>query len=244
MVKIVLTVTAVAAFSLVLIAGGEQEKVSGDDVPAAVRDALGQVNVREIERESENGCTVYEVELVVAGEEVELKLNPEGKVLKLEVEDKKGSAASKKSSEKQEQEREVKESEVPAAAIKTLKQLVGDAEIHEFAEEIEYGHTFYEGSWKSPSGHNMDVLVTETGDLVEIEERVDADKVPSGTMKAARQAAGKDAEMRFEKKTALYYEVKFSKDGRRHELLLTPDGRRVEEEIEDRPGRDEEEDDD
>jgi uncharacterized membrane protein YkoI len=145
----------------------------------------------------------------------------------------------------EEAEREVTEAEVPAAALATLKKLAAGAEITEFAEEIEYGHTFYEGSWKNPAGANMDVLVTPRGDLVEIEEQVDADQVPAATLKAARKAAGRGAQLAFEKKTMILYEAKFRKGDRRHELLLTPDGRRVEEEVEKgNPDDDDEGDDD
>jgi hypothetical protein len=106
------------------------------------------------------------------------------------------------------------------------------AEITNFAEEIEHGSTFYEGSWKTPAGANMDVLVTPTGDLVEIEEQISIDKVPAAALKVARKAAGKEIELAFEKKTMILYEVKFQKGENRHELLLTPDGRRVEEAVE------------
>lgn len=139
-------------------------------------------------------------------------------------------------------EREVSKKDVPKAALATLKKLAGRAEITEFAEEIEFGHTFYEGSWKSSSGANIDALVTKSGDLVEIEEKVD--KVPSAVLKAALKAAGKSVKLSFEKKTMILYEVKFSKDSKRHELLLTPDGRRVEEETEKAKTDDEEDDDD
>ena len=131
-----------------------------------------------------------------------------------------------------ESERKVTEQEVPAAALATLKKLAAGAEITEFAEEVEHGHTFYEGSWKAPSGSNMDVLVTSTGDLVEIEEKVDADNVPAAVLKAARQAAGQGTPLAFEKKTMILYEVKFRKGDNRHELLLTPDARRTDEEVE------------
>ncbi len=131
-----------------------------------------------------------------------------------------------------EAEREVTEAQVPAAALAALKKLAAGAKITDFAEEIEYGHTFYEGSWKPPSRGKMDVLVTPTGDLVEIEERVGTDQVPAAVLKAARKAANKGAQLAFEKKTMILYEVKFRKADGRHELLLTPDGRRVEEEIE------------
>lgn len=142
-----------------------------------------------------------------------------------------------------ESERQVTKDEVPKAALATLKELAGRAKITEFAEEIEFGHIFYEGSWKSDSGANIDVLVTKSGDLVEIEEQVD--KVPAVVLKAALKAAGKGAKLSFEKKTMILYEVKFSKNKNRHELLLTPDGRRVEEETEKAKTKsDEDEDDD
>jgi hypothetical protein len=129
-------------------------------------------------------------------------------------------------------ERKVTEAQVPAAALATLKKLAAGAEITEFAEEIEHGHTFYEGSWQAPSTGQTDVLVTPTGDLVEIEVQVAAKQVPAAVRKAARKAAGKGTRLAFEKKTMVLYEVKFSKADRRHELLLAPDGHRVEEEVE------------
>ncbi len=139
---------------------------------------------------------------------------------------------SKRSSEAGEIERKVKEDQVPEAALKTLKRMARNAKITEFAEEIEYGHTFYEGSWKTRSGANMDVLVTKAGALVEIEQQIETKRLPAAVQKAARKAAGKDAELTCEKKTMILYEIKFRKGDSRHELLLTPDGRRVEEEVE------------
>ena len=64
-------------------------------------------------------------------------------------------AAKQKEAEEAEEggtERQVAEAQVPAAALATLKKLAAGAKIYEFAEEVEYGHTFYEGSWKTASG--------------------------------------------------------------------------------------------
>ncbi len=130
-----------------------------------------------------------------------------------------------------EQERQVKEAEVPKAALDALKKLAGAAAITEFAEEIEHGNKFYEGSWKGPGG-NVDALVTEAGDLVEIEEVVSVDKVPAKTRAEAEKEAGKDAKLEWEKKTIVMYEVHFKKEGKGRELVLTPDGRRIQEEQE------------
>ncbi len=143
---------------------------------------------------------------------------------------------------KEESERKVTKADVPEAALAMLRKLAGRAKITEFAEETEYGHTFYEGSWESQSGANMDVLVTKSGDLVEIEEQVK--KVPEPVLKAALKVAGKGAKLACEKKTMILYEVKFSKDNNLYELLFTPDGRRVEEEVEKGKSDNKEEEDD
>ena len=144
-----------------------------------------------------------------------------------------GCAAADQPKKPAEVEREVTAGEVPKPALKTLKRRSRDAEITEFAEEIEHGHTFYEGSWKNKrTGKNIDMLVTKAGAVVEIEEEVGIKAVPKAVSKAARQAAGKNVKLAFEKKTMVLYEVKFTKNGKRYELLLTPDGRTIEEEIE------------
>ncbi len=136
-----------------------------------------------------------------------------------------------------ESERRVKESEVPKAAMSTLKKHAGEHAITEFAEEIEHGCKYYEGSWKTTAGH-VDVLVTEAGALVEIEEGVSADSIPAAVAAAVEKSAGKGAKLRYEKKTMVMYEVKFEKDNRRHELVLSPDGREHEHEDE-QAGKDE-----
>ena len=129
---------------------------------------------------------------------------------------------------KSESERTVKESEVPKAALEALRRHANNATFTEFAEEVEHGHTFYEGSYREASGH-VDVLVTDTGDLVEIEEAIPGDKAPAAVQAEALKAAGKDARLRFEKKTMVLYEVHFKQEGEGHEIILTPDGRPVHE---------------
>ena len=140
----------------------------------------------------------------------------------------------------EESERAVSAGEVPAAARAALEKLAAGAPLSAFSEEVEHGHTFYEGSFTASSGHGVDALVTPAGDLVEIEERVDLAGVPAAVAQAAQAAAGQ-AELRFEKKTLVLYEVKFRQGSHVHELVLTPDARRVEEEVE-RSGQEEEAD--
>ena len=128
-----------------------------------------------------------------------------------------------------EQEKKVTEADVPKAALDALKKLAGDAKITEFAEEVEHGQKFYEGSWTGPGG-KVDALVSPAGDVVEIEEQVAPDKVPAAVVAAAEKEAGKDAKVTFEKKTIVMYEAKFKKGDKQHELVLSPTGQRVEQE--------------
>lgn len=127
-----------------------------------------------------------------------------------------------------EQEREVKESEVPAAALAALKKLAGDAPLTEFAEEVEHGITYYEGSWKGPDG-NVDALVTAAGDVVEIEASIPAELAPATIRALAEKEAGKDAKVSYEKKTLVLYEIHFKKEGKGREMIFAPDGRRYHE---------------
>lgn len=127
-----------------------------------------------------------------------------------------------------ESERKVKESDMPAGALAALKKLAAGVPITEFAEEIEHGGKYYEGSWKGPDG-NVDGLVTEAGDVVEIEESIAADKAPAGVRSAAEKEAGKDGKITWERKTVYLYEIHFKKDGKGRELVFSADGRRFEE---------------
>ena len=137
--------------------------------------------------------------------------------------------AKKTQNKAEEQERKVQEAEVPKAPLEALKKLADKNAITEFAEEIEHGSKFYEGSWKGPGG-NIDALVTETGDLVEIEETITAEKAPAKVRAQAEKLAGKDAKVTFEKKTLILYEIHFDKGGKENEAMFTPDGRTYHEE--------------
>ena len=139
-----------------------------------------------------------------------------------------------------EQERKVKEAEVPKPALEALKKLADKAPITEFAEEIEHGTKFYEGSWAGPTG-NVDALVTDSGDLVEIEEVVPAEKVPTRVRAESQKQAGKDAKIKFEKKTMVLYEIHFDKGGKGQEAIFTPDGRTFHEEGDKNGEKDEDE---
>jgi len=124
----------------------------------------------------------------------------------------------------EEQERQVTEAQVPKAAVEALHKLAQSAAITDYAEEIEHGNKFYEGSWKGPMG-NVDGLVTDSGDFVELEESVPADNVPAAVRAQAARCAGDDAKVAFERKTMVIYEIHYQRGEKEHEAMFTPDGR-------------------
>ena len=68
-----------------------EEQITLDEAPAAVQatiktEAQGG-SIEEIERETENGKTVYEADVIINGQEVEIKVAPDGTLLGKEVED-------------------------------------------------------------------------------------------------------------------------------------------------------------
>lgn len=229
--------------SIAATGGEKQEKertVSLDQVPAKVKStilkAAGDQPIKEVEEVTEDGKTYYEADWMQDGKEVEVKVAPNGKLLGREKDEEKEEGKEEDDDQDEqkaqgESERQVTEAEVPPAALAALKKLADDADLAGFSEEREHGRTFYEGSWKASSGENVDALVTPGGDLVEIEETISADAAPAAVQEAARKAAGKGATITVEKKTLILYEAKFTKGGRGREMLLTPDGRRVQQEV-------------
>lgn len=121
-------------------------------------------------------------------------------------------------------ERKIKAADVPKAALEALKKLAAGAEITEFEMEVENGVTLYEGTWKGPRGE-FEAEVTAQGDVVEMEEPISAEVLPKVILEAVRKTAGSDAKLHAEKKTVIYYEVEFTKDGKRHEVCYTAAGR-------------------
>lgn len=71
--------------------GQNEEQVTLDQVPQAVKatilaEAEGGT-IKEIERETKNGKTVYEADVILSGKEVEIKVASDGTLLAKEVED-------------------------------------------------------------------------------------------------------------------------------------------------------------
>ncbi len=238
--------TGVIAF--VTIAGGmictwlmaAEEKVSIDQVPAAVKATIQKEaqggTLREIERETKDGKTVYEAEVQKDGKEVEVKVAEDGTLLGREVEDDDGD-------DEDEDEKPIAIDQVPAKAREAILKHANVAKLTEVTQEEEDGVVLYEAEW-SVAGRAHSLTVTADGTMVETEEDVDAKDVPPLVAKAAAKHLVGATGLKFEKKVVVLYEVSAKVNGKEREIVLTAAGQVAEDEDEGDDNDEEGEDDD
>ena len=89
----------------------------------------------------------------------------------------------------QERERKIKREQLPPAVENTVARESQGATIKGFATEVEHRQRFYEASL-IVNGHGKDILMDKRGNIVEVEEEVQMDSLPSTVQDALRKAAG------------------------------------------------------
>src|SRR6201984_796813 len=76
------------------------------------------------------------------------------------------------------QEKKIQRSELPPAVEKTVEAQSQGANIRGFSQEKENGQIFYEAEM-TVNGHSKDITIDANGAVVEIEEQVALDSLPS-----------------------------------------------------------------
>jgi len=163
---------------------GDEEEVTLKQVPPAVRKtilkAAGKHKIEEIERETKNGKTVYEAEWRDGDKEVEIKVAPNGKLLKREVEDADDDDDDDDGDDDDDDddgdEEEVTLKQVPEAVRKTILKAAGKHKIEEIERETKNGKTVYEAEWRE-GDKEVEIKVAPNGKLLkrEVEDADDDD---------------------------------------------------------------------
>ncbi len=198
-------------------AGEEREEtVTLDQVPLEVKatilaEAAGG-EIREIERETKDGKTVYEAEFVLDGREVEIKVAPDGTLLDRAVEG------------EDDDDEGVRAEDVPAAARAALRKLAGGARILKVEREREEGVEVYEAEWRD-KGTKHEAAVTADGTLIEMEESVRLSDLPLAVRAAVAKHFPRNVRAEVAKKTIIVYEIEARVDGEEKELYVFPTGR-------------------
>jgi hypothetical protein len=124
-------------------------------------------------------------------------------------------------------EKKVKRSDLPAEVRKTVDVESQGTEIQGFSQEIEHGKTYYEAEMIS-SGFHRDVLIDSEGQVVEIEQEISIDALPSAVRSAIQAKAGKGTVKKVESLTKrgklVAYEAQVVTNGKKSEIQVGPGG--------------------
>jgi uncharacterized membrane protein YkoI len=136
---------------------GEELKLS--DCPDAVqktfqREANG-AKIDEVEKESEDGETIYETDVTIDGKQYEIRVAGDGTLLEKALED----------DENEGEEVEMKLADCPAAVQKTFKREANGADIDVVDKETKDGKAVYEVDVKI-DGKNYEIRVADDGILI------------------------------------------------------------------------------
>lgn len=134
----------------------KEVKVKLLECPAAVQKSLqkeaGATDIGEVEKEVEDGITVYEAEVLIAGRKYSIEVDESGVLLEKELDE-------------EEVEKEIKLSDCPAAVQKILQQEAGNGKIEEVDQVSEEGHVTYEADVMI-DGRKYEVEVSDGGLLL------------------------------------------------------------------------------
>lgn len=208
---------------------GKEEKVTIDQVPAAVKATIMKMaeggKVAEIVRETEDGKTTYEAAVEKGGNEYEVKVAEDGSLIAREAGDKE----EKEEGDKEEggKEEEISPDKMPAKAREALMKQAAGAKLGKCSHEKEDGVELFEADW-TVHGLVCSATVTADGAIVEIEEQLAAKDVPAAVEKAAARMFPGDKGVVVEKRITVTYEVKGKVKGKEREVVLNAAGKRVE----------------
>jgi uncharacterized membrane protein YkoI len=126
------------------------------------------------------------------------------------------------------QEKHIKRSDLPPAVQKTADEQSKGATVRGYAKEMENGKVEYEVE-TIVNGHTRDVSMDPDGRILEIEEEVALDTLPTAVREGLQKKAGKGAITKVETitkhDTLVAYEGQVRTAGKRSEVQVGPDGK-------------------
>ncbi len=128
----------------------------------------------------------------------------------------------------EEQEKKIERSSLPPAVEKMVAAQSQRATIRGFSEEIENGQKLYEVKLMV-DGHKKNILMDANGTIVEVEEQVAMESLPSVVRDGLQAKAGSGKVIKVESITKnnrlVAYEAKVMTNGKKSEVQVGPDGR-------------------
>jgi len=128
------------------------------------------------------------------------------------------------------QERKLTRAQLPPAVEKTVAAESQGATIKGFATEVEKGKRLYEAELEI-NGRSKDISMDRNGKIVEVEEEVTMDSLPSEVQAALKKAAGKGTIGKIESLTKngklVAYEAHVKTGTKHSEIQVGPNGEKL-----------------
>lgn len=128
------------------------------------------------------------------------------------------------------QERRVTPSELPPAVQKTAAEQSKGATVRGYSSELENGQREYEVEMTF-NGHSRDVTIAANGKILEVEEQIAWHDLPAAVRDGLEHMAGSGRIMKVESLTKkgklVAYEAQVHKPGKRWEIQVGPDGKKL-----------------
>jgi uncharacterized membrane protein YkoI len=125
-------------------------------------------------------------------------------------------------------EQRVKLSDLPPAAQATVSEQSKGAAIRGYAKEVENGKTTYEVEM-TINGHGKDISMDQKGMVIEVEEEVPLDDIPSLAKSAIEKAPGGGKILKVESvahgASVVAYEAQVQNGSKRFEVRVSPAGK-------------------
>jgi len=126
------------------------------------------------------------------------------------------------------QEKKIKRADLPPAVEKTVAAQSAGATVKGFSKETEKGQTYYEAEM-IVNGHSKDILIDTNGAIVEVEEEVAMDALPTEVKAGLQAKAGEGKLVKVETLTKqdklVAYEAQVTRGGKKSEVQVGPDGK-------------------
>ena len=125
------------------------------------------------------------------------------------------------------QERKIKKADLPPAVAKTVASQSQGATVRSFSEETEKGKTYYEVAMRV-NGHSKDILMDTDGGIVEVEEDVAIDSLPTSVQVRLQTMSGRGQLLKVESLTKhgnlVADEAQVLTNGTKSEIKVAADG--------------------
>ena len=141
-----------------------ETEVKWSDVPAAVKKTVemnaAKAKIDEVEKEKEDGQTIYEIKLkTTTGQPLKMEITESGRLSEL---------AYKKVDEKS-----VSWDKLPKAVQRTIKLNTHDGTVGKLETETKDGYVLYEAHVKLPKSHVVKMKIAADGKLLELKTHKD-----------------------------------------------------------------------